>query len=1021
MYNYTLFMALSARILEFPTGAHLGYTIPMSNVFEAEYKKLNKSQAAAVNALEGPVMVVAGPGTGKTQVLSLRIANILTKTDTSPSGILCLTFTNSGVRAMRQRLFQIIGQDASSVNISTFHSFALNIIEKNYGLLGYEYKPDLLDGAEAISVFDYLLDTHDWEYLRSRSDTTRYFHDVRSLVSILKREKITPEDFAIKIDREIESIELDPASLSTRGETKGHLKKEVQSKIESLRRTKEVVSFYKLYEAYKKDHGYIDYDDVLSMLNELVRISEDLVYELRENFLYVLVDEHQDSTGVQNEFLKLVWHDVEKPNIFVVGDDRQLIYGFGGASLSYFENFKTMFGRAELITLTDNYRSTQNILDAASHIVQSSMAESDLVSSRGSGENIYVVEAPYMRDEIVFAGKKMQEFVNDGGSYNECAILVSKNSQVRSAITILKDMGLPVAFSSQTNLFTIYETGIIKYLLRIAHNPFDAEALAAYLLSAYSGISALDAHKFIKSNARNLSVDKLASYEAGGTLFGGIDPVAVLNESLTKLVEYARDHSAYELVQYIASNFILKNTTDHDSLIMRSEVVRSMLHLALTLEGSRKSFGISEYLEYLNRIESYGEIMPVAGFNKDEGIKVMTMHSSKGLEFDFVFMAHMDEKSLNSGKTGGFTLPESIKELVEEKDEMTLRRQAYVAMTRAKRICCISNALESYSSSPLELAHIFKSIPDNLVNKIDSKDVESLLLHDGAVSLVTRSHNTHPKVDKAELAAMVAKEYDKTKVSVTMIKNFFECPWKWYFRNLLQLPEAKSSSLVFGSVVHECIEAILKNKDTLNEESISNFIELSLAKNNVIDENEIRRITKDAEIVLHDWVTNRLPMITKNYETERSVSFHDKEWPHLTMYGKIDLTEKPEKDVFYITDFKTGKPKTAKDIEKSDEEGRMGDYVRQLAMYTYLMQGSIKGAQVERSSLEFLEAERGDKNAIYTTKITDEHIDLLRKDIRDYDDALKNGSWVNRTCYYKPYGSSNGECENCKLAKRIYE
>jgi DNA helicase-2/ATP-dependent DNA helicase PcrA len=965
-------------------------------------------------------MVVAGPGTGKTQVLSLRIANILTKTDTNPSGILCLTFTNSGVRAMRQRLFQIIGQDASSVTISTFHSFALNIIEKNYELLGYEYKPDLLDSAEAISVFDYLLDNYDWEYLRSRSDTTRYFNDVRSLVSILKREKITPEDFADKIDREIESIELDPASLSTRGETKGQIKKEAQSKIESLYRTKEVVLFYKMYESYKRDHGYIDYDDALTMLNDAVRISEDLVYELRENFLYVLVDEHQDSTGVQNEFLRLVWHDVEKPNIFVVGDDRQLIYGFGGASLSYFENFKTMFGRAELITLTENYRSTQNILDAASHMVQSSIAQSDLVSSSGQGENIYIAEAPYMRDEIVFAGKKMQEFVNNGGGYDECAILVAKNSQVRSAITILKDMGLPVAFSSQTNLFTIYETIIIKYLLRIAQNPFDAEALAAYLLSSYSSITALDAHKFIKSNARNLSVEKLASYDSGNSLFGAIDPVQVLNEALTSLVEYARNHSAYEVIQYIASNFILKNTVDHDSLIMRAEVVRTMLHLALTLEGSRKSFGISEYLEYLNRVESYGEVMPVAGFNKDQGIKVMTMHASKGLEFEFVFMAHMDEKSLNLAKSGGFVLPESVKELIEEKDEMTLRRQVYVAMTRAKKICYISNALESYSSSPLELAHVFKSIPDNLVNKIDSYEVEVLLLKDGAVSLVSRNNSNNSKVDKKELTSMVVKEYDKTKVSVTMIKNFFECPWKWYFRNLLQLPESKSSSLVFGSVVHECIEAILKNKDTLNDESIPRFIESSLAKNNVIDANEIRRITRDAMPLLNDWVLSRLPQISKNYETERSISFHDKEWSHLTMYGKIDLTEKPEKDIFYITDFKTGKPKTVKDIEKPDEEGRMGDYVRQLSMYTYLMQGSIKGAEVKRSSLEFLEAEKGDKNAIYSTTITQEHIDLLRKDIRDYDSLLKSGQWIERPCYFKPYGGSNSECENCKLAERIY-
>jgi DNA helicase-2/ATP-dependent DNA helicase PcrA len=992
----------------------------MSTIFDLEYNNLNKAQKQAVDTLDGPVMVVAGPGTGKTQVLSLRIANILTKTDTSPNGILCLTFTNSGVRAMRQRLFKIIGQDASSVSISTFHSFALNIIEKNYALLDYDYQPELLDDAGAIGIFDYLLDNNDWQHLRSRSDSTKYFHDVRSLVSMLKREKITPEDFAIKIDKEIESLELDPESISSRGESKGQIKQAIVKQIESLRRTSEVVQFYKLYESYKKDNGYIDYDDVLNMLNELVRISEDLVYELRENFLYVLVDEHQDSTGVQNEFLKLVWHDVEKPNIFVVGDDRQLIYGFGGASISYFENFKTMFGRAELITLSNNYRSTQSILDAASHIVSSAMADADLVSNSGQGEKIQIVESPYMRDEIIFAGKKMQEFVKNGGSYNECAILVSKNSGVRSAITILKDMGLPVSFSSQTNLFSIYETNIIRYLMRIAHNPYDAESLAAYLLSPYSGIDALMVHKFIKTNSKNLSVESLFSANSSsGSLFEKSNVFGVCADALNGLVEYASSHSAYEVIQYISSEFILSKAVDHDSLILRAEVIRTMLHLALSLENHKKSFTISDYLEYLSRLESYGETLPVAGFNKDEGIKVMTMHASKGLEFEFVFMAHMDEKSLNSSKVGGFTLPENVKVLVSEKDEITLRRQVYVAMTRAKKHCYISYAALSYTEATLELAHIFHSIPEDLINKISLKESEEFILKDGVSTLVTQNKNNIPKVSREDLAVLVAKEYEKTKVSVTMLKNFFECPWKWYFRNLLQLPEAKSSSLVFGSVVHECIESILKNKDTFSDSSIEEYIKNSLSKNNVVDSNEIRRISKDANELLVSWVKNRLPKISKNYETERSISFHDKDFPGLTIYGKIDLTEKVGDNEFYITDFKTGKNKTTKEIEKEGEEGRMSDYLRQLAMYTYLVQGSMKGAKVLKSSLEFLESEEGDKNAIYTTQITEEQLDLLKRDIKEYDDLLKSGEWVSRPCFYNSYGRDS-VCENCKLANRIY-
>jgi len=299
---------------------------------------------------------------------------------------------------MRNRLFRLIGGDASKVHISTFHSFALDLVEKNYSILGFENMPELLDDAGSIAIFDDLIENNDWQYLRPRSNSTQHFYDVKSLISLLKREDISPEDFLNKINLEIESLTLDPESIASRGPTKGQVKKEIQSKIEGLQRTSEVVRFYEMYEEYKKQSGYIDYNDVLSLMVALVRISEDVRSEIKENFLYVLVDEHQDSSGVQNNFLKEVWQDAENPNIFVVGDDRQLIYGFGGASLEYFENFKSMFGRAELITLVENYRSTQNILDTADSLLQSSISKQKLKSQYQDGESVKCIQAPYPRD-----------------------------------------------------------------------------------------------------------------------------------------------------------------------------------------------------------------------------------------------------------------------------------------------------------------------------------------------------------------------------------------------------------------------------------------------------------------------------------------------------------------------------------------------------------------------------------------------------------------------------------------------
>lgn len=993
-----------------------------SNIFESEYKKLNTEQRLAVDTLDGPVMVVAGPGTGKTQVLSLRIANILKKTDTGATGILCLTFTNSGVRAMRQRLLRIIGADAAKVRIATFHSFALDLIEKYHDAIDLDAVPELLDDAGAVSIADHLLETHDWEYIRPRANSAQYFYDIKSVVSTLKRERILPDEFLVIVDNEIESLRIDPESISTRGETKGEIKKDIQKRIESLQRTREVVRFYELYESYKQDHRFVDYDDILKLLVELVSISEEAVHELRENFLYVLVDEHQDSSGVQNEFLEKVWKDTEKPNIFVVGDDRQLIYGFGGAKLDYFENFKTLFGKATLITLVENYRSSQPILDAADSLLRSSLVGDVLRSNHSSKNPVVLYEAPYPRDEILLAGIEIKKKIADGINPNECAVLVPKNSDVRSAVTILSDLGLPVAALDNTDLFLSNDARIMMNLLSITANPYDGTAIGQFLFSPYAEISPLQVHTFLRDvGTRNLSVGSLSAYKKTTTgLFESKDPVSNLARLLSGLVEYGTLHSVYETIQYIGEHVLLKHAEDHDELTERAEVVRTMLHLVIALSQRKgnKIVTISEFLEYLHRLEDYGQRIPLARFGKDHGVKVMTLHASKGLEFEFVWVAHMDEKSLFGGKHSSFVLPERIAALVEEKDDLTVKRQVYVAMTRAKKFCTLSYAKESYTGSSLELAHVFSEINESLLHRRDISESEKILLEAGGSTLVIKQTNDLEHVSVADLTKLVAEEYDKTKVSVTLLNNFFECSWKWYFRNLLQLPEPQSPSLLFGSLVHSCVEDLLASPTVVTEDNIKEIILANVEKLGVVDENEARRMNKEAFLILKKWVINRLHRISKFRESERSISYKDKNLPHLTIYGKVDLIERDTDKSIRVTDFKTGSSRTKSMIEKYDDEGRMSSYLRQLAMYSYLIQSSEK-KEVQESVLEFLESKPGDKNAYYSRTITEEEIDLLHRDIRDYDQFVKDGSWVNRPCNAVLYGK-NTECEYCALARRIY-
>ena len=988
-------------------------------IFEKEYKKLNKAQKEAVDLIEGPVMVVAGPGTGKTQILALRIANILEKTDTGADGILCLTFTNSGVHAMRERLRKYIGGVGSKVNVTTFHSFGMKIIEEFYEVLNLETIPKLMDDTDSVALCDAILNDNLWEHISPRSDAGRHFRDLKSLISLFKRESISARDFSVQIERDIDHLQNSEGSISTRGENKGQLKKDIIRKIESLNRSREVVKFYEMYEMAKKEKNVLDYDDILEYAVKIVEESEEAAASIRERYLYTLIDEHQDSSGVQNEFLQKVWGDTEKPNIFVVGDDRQLIYGFGGASLSYFEGFKHSFGKAKSITLVDNYRSTQVILDSSHLLLESTLTKDKLVSHNKESHPLRLIECDYPRDEIIACGLDIKEKIQKGVNINDCAILVPKNKQARSAIVVLSDMGLQVSGRDTLRLFDSVEFQAFIRVLKIINNPNDMIMFSESLFDSLSGIDPITAHKFIKEHdikklfLLDLLVDEKPS------LFAKENSVENWIKKLVNWIEQTKSLNVHALLQLVGDEFLLNKAKNHEDLVVRVEVIRTLIHLVLSQIEKNSKLTLGEFLSFIDRLELYDENIPLAVFGSEEGIKVLTLHSSKGLEFDYVWIAHIDEKSLNSGKRQAFTLPENIQAKVEQKDEEVIKRQLYVALTRAKRFCTISYAIHSYTGADQELAHIVADLPDEVFKKQNFTETEQTILKYEPKAYVKKNEIKKDPIKLEELKKIVAKEYEDRNVSVSLLNNFFECPWKWYFRNLLQLPEPVGESLEFGNAVHGSIDKILKLGKNPNEKEIEKIVHEEVLKRKYQNEKKYEHVEKEVLEITTDWVRNRLPEIEKNHENEKSISFRDDRFPHLNIYGKIDLIESLTDNDLRVTDFKTGSVKKRAEIEKIDEGGRMNNYLRQLAMYSYLLQESPKWRKsVTESRLEFLEA-KNVSEAIYSRKITNEEIVLLVKDIKDYDEFLKNGKWLNLPCNYNSYGK-NTECEYCKMSE-IYK
>jgi DNA helicase-2/ATP-dependent DNA helicase PcrA len=992
----------------------------MKTYFDEAYEKLNSAQKKAVDAIEGPVMVVAGPGTGKTQVLALRIANILKKTDTLPSSILCLTFTRSGVTAMRARLESYIGTTARDIKISTFHGFAIDLVQKHFNLLGFDHIPELLDDNQSVAMVDSLLQEGEWEYIRPRTDPAKYFGDLKQLISLMKRERLSPDAFSAEVDRDIEFLKNDPDSISSRGPSKGQLKKEIEKKIESLSRTKEVVSFYRQYETAKKEANLMDYDDALEYVVQLVEEYEDVRADIYENYQYVLVDEHQDSSLVQNNFLKAVWQGIELPNIFVVGDDRQLIYGFSGASLDYFSEFRHAFGKAQLITLQENYRSTAPVLSLADTLLKSSITTDALKSNRAGEDKICLSQYRFSRDEIIGAGIYFKKQIDQGVSPDECALLLPKNYQVRSAVSMLRDMGLPAQSETNVSLYTLPEAKSFIRILGILANPDDSVLIAESLLDATSGIDPMSAYKFLRLTKKSdkITVEDLIQYQKEAGMFQDQDPVVKWGTDLANWINKLTHETIPCTVSTLGNELLIDRSHGHKALLRSIEVVRSLILSSEAWYAKHPNGTLKEFIAYLGRLATYGTQLSVAAFAAESGIRVMTLHKSKGLEYEHVWIGHMNEEVVMSEKRSAFTLPEKIEERISARDVMTAKRELYVALTRAKKYATISYALSSDSGSDITLSRIVEELPVEHFAKTGAEENEKLIMENDP-RLYALKPTIPPEEDiKTAVKEFVKESFAENRVSVTLLNNFFECPWKWYFRNFLKLPEVKGVSLALGSAVHVTIEHLLKENNLPSENEIKKIIMTSLQREGVLDMRDIARLGKDAWTAVSGWIETYYPTLAKDRQSERSVSYRDPQFSNLTMYGKIDLTERFPDGTMTVTDFKTGSSKTTGMIEKRDDEGRMSSYLRQLAMYSYLLEGTRKDTHVDQSRLLFLESEKGDKNALYSAHISSAEVESLIKDIADYQSLVLSGEWMDRPCTAKSYGA-NSECEFCKRAKVI--
>jgi DNA helicase II / ATP-dependent DNA helicase PcrA len=989
--------------------------------FKAAYAALNPAQKEAVDTIEGPVMVVAGPGTGKTQILTLRIANILLQTDTPPDGILALTFTESGAKAMRERLRQYVGAAAYQVPIFTFHGFSQLLIaqypDAYERVIGGRPASDL----EKISLIESIINDGEVKLLRPMGDPSYYVTHVLRIIGQLKQEYITPDGLVDIVNQQEQSLQ-EVEQYHTKGAHKGKVRGEYSKLEKSLAKNRELVYVYRRYEALLSEQRLYDFEDMIIETVRALETKEDMLRDLQERYLYILADEHQDVNGSQNKILELLASFHERPNIFAVGDEKQAIYRFQGASLENFLYFTEQFKDTKVISLTENYRSGQTILDAAHSLV--AVDEGPLQALRIPLVAKAVPESKLVRrdfshqaveDEWVV--QAVQEEISAGVSAREIAIIVRTNREVESFAALLRKAGVPVSASADGDVLRHPVTEAVRALMEAVIADKSETALFEVLHGAYWGISHDDLVRVMGARTYQRSLTSLLSDEATLQSLRVQNPDKLLrvHEVLTEARAREVHESPHRVLEYVlqASGF-LDHLMIHDPLegarVLRrlyDEIEEMVLRDGITslravsdLFKARLAYGLPLNAPYIS--------------TSAESVQVMTAHKSKGLEFTTVFIPHLVD-SVWSGvsKRSYFTIPlQQHAKSGEGESTEDERRLLYVAMTRPKQRLTVTTAGTNADGRELIPSRLLEAVDPSCVTSESTEKTEQAF---DPISLLSKP--TPALSIDASLLKLVLTERG---FSATSLNNYLRSPWDYFYRNVLRIPETQPAHMQYGTAIHNTLEYMTHSHTTEGE-----LPSLTLVKQKI--ERELQRLplsveeyTRLLEKGLEDLTRYRehlvgaLPKRTlEEFSVRVMLQTGLPEVPEIPLTGKLDRIDLTEDGyALRVVDYKTGKPKSRNVIEGKTKDAD-GGYKRQLVFYALLMQlYDDERYQCREGVLSFVQADAKGVIKEEAFVVTDEEIAGLTAEIKEAVRAIVTGVFLEVPCEEKV-------SDYCRLVEKL--
>ncbi|MBI2034962.1 MAG: ATP-dependent helicase [Candidatus Levybacteria bacterium] len=983
---------------------------------------LNDQQKAAVVHGDGPLLIIAGAGTGKTTVVTQRIKHLILEKKLRPSEILALTFTEKAAFEMETRIDEILPYGYTQTWIQTFHAFCDRVLRSEGIHIGLNPAFELMTEAEALLFLRKKLFKFNLSYFRPLGNPMKFLQGMLQHFSRLKDDDISPEQYLQYVEE--------------RGRGKGERGKQdrlhpspltLYADEDEVKKTTELANAFKTYEELKTQEGVMDFSDLISNTLKLFRARKNVLAEYQKKFKYIMVDEFQDTNYAQNELAILLAG--ENKNITVVADDDQSIYRWRGAAMSNVLQFKANFPNAKVVSLTKNYRSTQIILDNAYQLIQYNNPDrlevqekisKKLTAAHGiSGEPVEFLYAQKSEDEAELVSSNIkQEVKKNQRNFSDFAILVRANDHALPFQRSLERAKIPYQFLGPGHLFKQEEIKDLIAYLRVLANFEDSSSLYRTLTLPIFNLEARDIAALLNAAKKN-----------NHTLFETLEKTETLSlseeakEKLQLIVAMIKRHLARVpkdtagqiLYYFFEDSGLLGYYLDPKSAKTERQAqnVAKFFEKLQTYAAEHDDASVFAVVDWIELAVELGESPLVAqtDWTENNAVNILTVHSSKGLEFPVVFVVNLVTQRFPSrDRKEQIPVPDDLirEKLPEGSDEniQEERRLFYVAMTRAKDKLVLS-AAKFYGEGRRERKlspFVYEALGEEYINSLIKKQrVET------PVQQLSLLEILKPVVQEKDASTsdqiLHPTPYKLTYVSYSQLQTFDICPLHYKLKYILKLPSSPSPALSFGTTMHSLLKTIYQlgfPKQQIAAETISELIDKHWIPGGYESKAHEESAKSTASRVLIDYMKQNSDEKTIPSETEYSFKFPLEKY---TVVGRFDRIDKKEDGKIEIIDYKTGN-------NMPDEKKLKNDL--QLTLYALAatqIRDPLFGQQPEDILLTLYYIE---KNKRISTVRTKEQLEEAKNLILQKVDAISksefrcSGSNLCAHCEYKMLCSTYG-------------